>query len=173
MEAVNLKLSDEGKSQIVNEFLKPFILNEEKATQIKAVFEAELEKGMAQGLKGSSLQMENTYVMDLTNGTEQGKYLALDLGGTNFRVMLLEMEAGKIVKEQVDYYSVPEETRLGPGTKLFDFLASCISDFVLKNLGNDHPEMPLGFTFSFPMEQKGLDQGILVTWTKSFNVEGK
>lgn len=26
-----------------------------------------------------------------------------------------------------------------------------------------------GFTFSFPMTQKALDVGILVTWTKSFN----
>lgn len=26
-----------------------------------------------------------------------------------------------------------------------------------------------GFTFSFPMIQRGLDVGILVTWTKSFN----
>lgn len=26
-----------------------------------------------------------------------------------------------------------------------------------------------GFTFSFPMIQKGLDVGILVTWTKTFN----
>lgn len=29
-----------------------------------------------------------------------------------------------------------------------------------------------GFTFSFPMTQKGLDVGILVTWTKSFNCSG-
>ena len=26
----------------------------------------------------------------------------------------------------------------------------------------------IGFTFSFPMVQKGLKKGILVTWTKSF-----
>ena len=39
--------------------------------------------------------MENTYVMEMTNGKEEGKFLALDLGGTNFRVMLLEMLNGK------------------------------------------------------------------------------
>jgi len=32
--------------------------------------------------------------------------------------------------------------------------------------------IPLGFTFSFPMEQRGLDVGILVAWTKSFNCPG-
>ena len=80
---------------------------------------------------------------------------------------------GKIEKEQVEYYSVAEETRLGPGEKLFDFLAECIADFVQKNLDKDHPNMPLGFTFSFPMEQTGLDKGVLVSWTKSFNAAGK
>ena len=30
----------------------------------------------------------------------------------------------------------------------------------------------VGFTFSFPMTQKGLDVGILVSWTKSFNCSG-
>jgi hexokinase len=60
--------------------------------------------------------MENTYVPELPNGREEGTYLALDLGGTNFRVMLMEMAAGRIVREEVAYYSVQEETRLGPGS---------------------------------------------------------
>ena len=65
-----------------------------------------------------------------------------------------------------------EETRLGSGDKLFDFLAECIADFVHKNLEKGHPQMPLGFTFSFPMEQTGLNKGVLVSWTKSFNASG-
>jgi len=28
--------------------------------------------------------------------------------------------------------------------------------------------MTVGFTFSFPMVQEGINRGILVTWTKSF-----
>jgi hexokinase len=33
--------------------------------------------------------MENTYISQLLDGTEQGFYLALDLGGTNFRSVFL------------------------------------------------------------------------------------
>jgi hexokinase len=33
--------------------------------------------------------MENTYISQLLDGTEEGFYLALDLGGTNFRSVLL------------------------------------------------------------------------------------
>jgi hypothetical protein len=32
--------------------------------------------------------MENTYISELLAGTEQGFYLALDLGGTNFRSVI-------------------------------------------------------------------------------------
>ncbi len=64
-----------------------------------------------------------------------------------------------------------EPTRLGTGEALFDFLAECIHDFVQK-YGLSETPLPLGFTFSFPMEQKALDVGILVTWTKSFNCPG-
>ena len=35
-----------------------------------------------------------TYVSQLPTGQESGKYLALDLGGTNFRVILVEITAG-------------------------------------------------------------------------------
>ena len=168
----DLKLSDESQAQEINAFLKPFVLDHETVSKIKSIFEAEVEKGLKYGLKGSSLQMENTYVSQLINGSEDGSYLALDLGGTNFRVMLLEMAQGKITKEDVEYYSVPENKRLGAGEDLFDFLAQCIADFVAKKELSQEKSMPLGFTFSFPMEQKGLNVGILVAWTKSFNASG-
>lgn len=29
--------------------------------------------------------------------------------------------------------------------------------------------LPLGFTFSFPLQQKGLTKGLLERWTKGFN----
>lgn len=33
-------------------------------------------------------------------------------------------------------------------------------------------KLPLGFTFSFPCKQEGLDVGRLITWTKGFDCEG-
>ena len=41
---------------------------------------------------------------------------------------------------------------------------------------NSHIEgedsLPLGLTFSFPVEQTALDQGTLLTWTKGFSAAG-
>lgn len=74
---------------------------------------------------------------------EEGKYLALDLGGTNFRVLLVEFQDGKMIDMRVKHYQVAEYLRLGHVNQLFDFLADCILDFVeLENL--QHETLPLG-----------------------------
>lgn len=33
-------------------------------------------------------------------------------------------------------------------------------------------QLPLGFTFSFPLKQLGLTKGVLSQWTKGFNCSG-
>ncbi|XP_068972430.1 hexokinase type 2-like isoform X2 [Bombus flavifrons] len=125
-----------------------------------------MNKGIHQ--QPSSLQMENTYVPELLDGTEEGLYLALDLGGTNFRVLLLELNHGTPIREEVKKYHISSDLRVGSGIRLFDYLAECVSDFVISQ-GLQDVELPLGFTFSFPIIQHSLDIGVLVTWTKTFN----
>ena len=96
------------------------------------------------------------------NRTESGKYLGLDLGGTNFRVLLITLEKGRMVDEVISYYTVAEHLRLGPGENLFRFLAECILDFLNVQKLPSSQKFNLGFTFSFPMTQQGLDVGLLV-----------
>ena len=64
---------------------------------------------MESGLKESSLLCENTFVPELLSGREAGRVLALDLGGTNFRVMGLELAGGRVAGETVQHYTVPEQ----------------------------------------------------------------
>ena len=157
MDVIKLNLRNKEKQQSVLDTLEGLSISSENVCKLRETFENEVEKGLLGGLKASSLQMENTYVPELSNGKEKGSYLALDLGGTNFRVMLLELEGGKIVSEKVSYYTLDDSTRLGPGTQLFDFLAKCIMDFIkIHKLDHCNKVLPLGFTFSFPMTQRGL-----------------
>lgn len=106
--------------------------------------------------------------LTLTLYIEEGTFLALDLGGTNFRAILLELKAGHITHEIVKGYHIEDDMRIGSGVQLFDYLAECLTDFVVEQ-GLENVPLPLGFTFSFPMRQHSLDSGSLVTWTKSFN----
>ncbi|XP_076317371.1 hexokinase-4-like isoform X2 [Tachypleus tridentatus] len=155
----------------VNKIVSTLVLTSELIRQILDTFESEMELGLMQNPpKASSLQMENTFIPELPNGKENGDFLALDLGGTNFRVILIRLKPGHQAESDVQYYTVPESVRIEDrGEPLFDFLAECIHDFMEKSdLLEKH--LPLGFCFSFPMVQKALDIGILVTWTKSFNI---
>ncbi|XP_021432348.2 hexokinase HKDC1-like [Oncorhynchus mykiss] len=100
---------------------------------------------------------------------EQGKYLALDLGGTNFRVLVVKIRSGisKSVRMYNKIYAIPLEIMQGTGEEVFNNNFQCISDF-LDNMGVKNTCLPLGFTFSFPCRQTGIDKGSLVSWTKGF-----
>jgi len=69
--------------------------------------------------------------------------LALDLGGTNFRVLLLELANGAPIRQEVQRYYIGSELRVGSVDTLFDYLAKCVSDFVIAQ-GLQDVELPLG-----------------------------
>lgn len=115
---------------------------------------------------------------------ENGDFLALDLGGTNFRVLLVKIRSGKrrSVEMHNKIYAIPIEVMQGTGEEvaflaapartntvqvyvyrherlslqLFDHIVYCISDF-LDYMGMKSARLPLGFTFSFPCHQTSLD----------------
>ncbi|KAM9695730.1 hexokinase-3 [Trichechus inunguis] len=151
--------------RLLEETLVPFRLDRE---QLAAV-QVQMQEAMAKGLRGeaSSLRMLPTYVRAVPDGSERGDFLALDLGGTNFRVLLVRVAAtGVQITSEV--YTIPELMAQGPGQQLFDHIVDCIVDFQQKK-GLVGQSLPLGFTFSFPCRQLGLDQGILLNWTKGFS----
>lgn len=117
------------------------------------------------------VKMFPSYVRSVPDGTEQGKFLALDLGGTNFRVLLIELKPGNEVEMQSKIFAVPQRIMVGPGKDLFDHIAICLGSFI-KAHGLQSTKLPLGFTFSFPCKQEGLTSAKLVKWTKGFKCSG-
>ncbi|KAJ2939990.1 hypothetical protein O0L34_g6699 [Tuta absoluta] len=164
-----LDIDDKVRAQKIESALSGLILCGRMLRHVGEVFEQELEAGLRD--QSSSLQMANTYVPELPDGTEEGLFLALDLGGTNFRVLLLELRHGELTREEVKQYHISDALRLAPGEELFNFLADCVLDFV-KGMSMEDEELSMGFTFSFPMKQHSISSGELVTWTKSFNCGG-
>lgn len=102
--------------------------------------------------------------------TVEGKFLALDLGGTNFRVLLIEIVDEQLHNES-EIFSVPDELMKGTGEALFDYIVACIHSFMDKRNLIQY-RFPLGFTFSFPCRQEGLNRARLTTWTKGFKCSG-
>ncbi|KAK5973864.1 Phosphotransferase, partial [Trichostrongylus colubriformis] len=80
---------------------------------------AALKDGMALGVKkgtpmGIGLKMIPSYVRAIPNGTETGDYLALDLGGTNFRVLLIRLR-GSEAEMVGKIYEIPTSIQRGTG----------------------------------------------------------
>ncbi|VAH79585.1 unnamed protein product [Triticum turgidum subsp. durum] len=131
--------------------------------QVSDAMDVEMRAGLASE-DGSKLKMLVTYVDSLPSGDEKGLFYALDLGGTNFRVLRVQLggKEQRVIKQE----SVGE---------LFDFIAAALAKFVASE-GEDYhlPEgtqRELGFTFSFPVKQTSISSGTLIKWTKGFAIE--
>uniref|UniRef100_A0A914I122 Phosphotransferase n=2 Tax=Globodera TaxID=31242 RepID=A0A914I122_GLORO len=145
-------------------------------TQLREVM-ARIEQAFQRGLNpatasNASVKMLPTYVRAVAVGEECGEFLALDLGGTNFRVLLITLEGECRSTMRSKIYRVPDYVQKGTGTALFDHIAACLAKFMQEHDLMGRPKLPLGFTFSFPCEQHGLTSAMLTNWTKGFNASG-
>ncbi|ELK32374.1 Putative hexokinase HKDC1 [Myotis davidii] len=162
----------------VDQVLALFRLTREQLVGVRDKMRAELEYGLKRDTHLlATVKMLPTYVCGMPDGTERsptfspterGNFLALDLGGTNFRVLLVKIRSGRrSVRMYNKIFAIPLEIMQGTGEELFDHIVQCISDF-LDYMGLKGVPLPLGFTFSFPCRQTGIDKGILIEWTKGF-----
>ncbi|NXY30759.1 HXK1 protein, partial [Pomatorhinus ruficollis] len=150
--------------------LSPFLLPLAVLRDVRDSMRAELEYGLKRETQAkATVKMLPTYVCGTPDGTEKGKFLALDLGGTNFRVLLVKIKSGRRRSVQMynKIFAIPLEIMQGTGEELFDHIVQCIADF-LEYMGIKGARLPLGFTFSFPCRQASIDKGTLVGWTKGF-----
>ncbi|KAL7643738.1 UNVERIFIED_CONTAM: hypothetical protein RMT77_005744 [Armadillidium vulgare] len=155
----------------VKEICDTLILSDEQLEEVCNHLEIELDKGLGKHTNNdASIKCFPTYVKELPNGKEAGRFLALDLGGTNFRVLIIELGDGKF---QMDgkIFAIPKDIMIGPGVGLFDHIAACLASFI-KHRELHKELLPLGFTFSFPCKQEGLTKARLACWTKGFKCSG-
>ncbi|PPD96165.1 hypothetical protein GOBAR_DD06799 [Gossypium barbadense] len=166
----------EKAMEIVKEFEEKCATPISKLRQVADAMLVEMHAGLASE-GGSKLKMLISYVDNLPTGNEKGLFYALDLGGTNFRVLRLHL-GGKgrgIVSKQFEEVSIPRSLMTGTSDALFDFIVAELAKFVAQE-GMDFELRPgrqreLGFTFSFPVLQSSISSGTLVRWTKGFSIE--
>ncbi|XP_004386439.1 hexokinase HKDC1 isoform X1 [Trichechus manatus latirostris] len=153
----------------IDKVLALFQLTREHLVSVRDKMRAEFEYGLQKKTHPlATVKMLPTYVCGMPDGTEKGKYLALDLGGTNFRVLLVKIRRGRrLVRMYNKIFAIPLEIMQGTGEELFDHIVQCIADF-LDYMGLKGAQLPLGFTFSFPCRQTSIDKGTLIEWTKGF-----
>ncbi|XP_076924442.1 hexokinase-1-like [Bidens hawaiensis] len=137
----------------------------------------EMRAGLACEGGSKLLKMLVSHVDNLPTRDEEGVYYALDLGGTNFRVLRVQL-AGKsgIKSQEFVEAAIPPHLMVGTSQALFDYIATELAKFVANE--NDQKfhlppgrQRELGFTFSFPVMQLSIASGTLMHWTKGFSID--
>uniref|UniRef100_A0AAR2IYS1 Hexokinase-2 n=1 Tax=Pygocentrus nattereri TaxID=42514 RepID=A0AAR2IYS1_PYGNA len=148
--------------------------SDETLRDIMSRFRMEMEKGLGRDTNPTAtVKMLPTFVRSIPDGSEKGDFIALDLGGSNFRILRVKVshEKKQTVQMESQNYETPEDIIHGSGSRLFDHVAECLGDFMEKQNIKDK-KLPVGFTFSFPCAHTKLDEAVLLTWTKRFKASG-
>jgi hexokinase len=152
--------------QILDGIEVQFKLDDVALTRITTQFLQEIATGLSE--YGQAMAVIPTFVTGVPSGKEKGTFLALDLGGTNLRVCEVKLNGDHTFTLRQQKYKVSDTLKTGEATALFDYLADSVDAFLTYESPDviEGEDLPLGLTFSFPVEQSALDSGHLLTWTK-------
>lgn len=157
-------------AQIITRVRTQLDLSTSKLQEMQTYLLEEMLQGLTDE-ENANIKMLLSYVDRKETTDLNGSFYALDLGGTNFRVLKLTLRNGDIVKNSMKKFKIPTEYMTGTSDQLFGFIADSVASVADRN-----ESAKLGFTFSFPMKQERINHGRLITWTKGFctsGVEGK
>lgn len=158
-----LKGEDVGNSskQRREEFLEDVerCLKDEVKRERLLEFSTALKGQLAVSLRDNPLNMLPSYNHQLPTGDERGTYLALDVGGSTFRVALIELSGkrSKILKSRS--VKIDQAVKQLKGLAFFDWMAERIEETLSgQSYGHDLSGAPLsmGLAWSFPIEYDSL-----------------
>ena len=91
---------------------------------MSALLRKELDEGLRRETNPiASVKMYPTYVRDVPDGSERGKFMALDLGGTNFRVLVIDIDGDDFenFKMENEIFAIPHAIMTGTGEQVNPF----------------------------------------------------
>lgn len=141
-----------------------FKLDNEQLKGIAYAFREKVEEGLSK--KNAEIQCIPTFILPKAADVK-GKALVLDLGGTNYRVAIVDFTQEKPViypnngwKKDMSVMKSPGYTR----EELFKELADLIVEIKREE------EMPIGYCFSYPAESVPGGDAKLLRWTKGVDI---
>lgn len=117
-----------------------------------------LKVQMEKSLVDNQVCMLPSYNHQLPTGNERGTFLALDVGGSTFRVALIELlgrqnrEASRI--SSIRSFKINQPVKQLKGMLFFDWMAQRIEETLSGKVEGHGPKTPLsmGLAWSFPIE---------------------
>ncbi|KAK5698060.1 N-acetylglucosamine kinase 1 [Elasticomyces elasticus] len=136
-------------------------------------------------LEASEISMLPSYLHTLPTGRETGDFLALDVGGSTFRIALIRLgkdEPGRdgLQVRRIRSFVIGKAIRDLKGRAFFDWMAERIGDMLAEYnhiKGTTDANLQMGLAWSFPIEQTSPRSGKLLAMGKGFcathGVEGQ
>ena len=145
------------------------------ARSIIEEFKGQMELGLSVDRSGS-LAMIRTFI-PRTARFHPGTYVGLDTSGTNFRVVVLSVKTDQTLAGQprIRIFPIPSRLKRGEADRrahsrhLFRFLAGGIAE-TLEEEGIAASGLRVGFTFAFPTRMESAHRGVLLKWTKEWDL---
>lgn len=114
-----------------------------------------------------------SYNTTLPTGAETGTFLALDVGGSNFRVALIELAGRDQGMRIVNATStaIDESVKALQGRAFFDWMAERIDTILAavdERYGREETPLSIGLSWSFPVEQTAINRGKIQNMGKGF-----
>lgn len=141
-----------------------FKLDNEQLKGIAHTFREKVEEGLNKN--NAEIQCIPTFILPKATDVK-GKALVLDLGGTNYRVAIVDFSTEKPIiypnngwKKDMSIMKSPGYTR----EELFKELADLIVEIKREE------EMPIGYCFSYPTESILGGDARLLRWTKGVDI---
>ncbi|KAL4925463.1 hexokinase family protein [Aspergillus undulatus] len=178
----------------VDEFLSPLALDEAVLYKLARRLSSVYRKLALE----SDQQFLPTPVSKLPSGLETGRYLAIDVGGTNLRVAFIELlgdtadpdmtstraserplkkaQTQRVKRTLEKAWPIQEHLKMDKAEDLFAWIGDCIAEVVAESLSSDvtkgtvPEELEMGITFSFPIMQESLGEATLMPMGKGFAI---
>ncbi|CAK7222211.1 hypothetical protein SCUCBS95973_004765 [Sporothrix curviconia] len=165
-------------SSPVDDIVKAFTFSDDDVR----ITAAHLLQQLKTGLVHDNLPFQHpSFVTAIPNGSETGRFLSVDLGGTNCRICLVDLRGDGTFSIEQQKHAVPQHVRVNERYEpLFDWVASQIGAFLDAAIPGQHSRdshalhghatLALGFTFSFTCTQTSLAAGTLLHWDKGWDI---
>lgn len=141
-----------------------FKLENGQLREIARLFCAKVEEGLEK--ENAEIQCIPTFIAPDTHGVS-GEALVLDLGGTNYRVAVVDFDDGKPAIHPDNGWKKDMSVMKSPGftrEELFREQADMIVEIKRER------EIPIGYCFSYPAESLPGGDARLLRWTKGVDI---
>ncbi|EPY83756.1 hypothetical protein CB1_000533039 [Camelus ferus] len=105
----------------IDKYLYAMRLSDETLLDIMTRFKKEMKNGLSRDFNPTAtVKMLPTFVRSIPDGSEKGDFIALDLGGSSFRILRVQVnhEQNQNVHMESEIYDTPESIMHGSGSQL-------------------------------------------------------